>query len=369
MSLMMRMMKEPFFKNKQILVIDQSTKTTNDRTWCFWEKETGLFESIVNHRWHKAAFFSDAFSSILELSPYQYKIIRGIDLYSFVKQEATKHNNIEWRNEKVISIDGVTGDKALVRLETGTVTAEWIFNSILFDNHPVSIPGTPGYYLLQHFKGWLINTKQDAFDPTVATYMDFRVSQEAGTTFMYVLPVSKTKALVEYTLFTESLLKGEQYTNALKEYIHHSLNLAEYHIEHEETGIIPMTNRLFPLQQGRQVNMGIAGGQAKGSSGYAFQFIQKRTIAIIEALISGNDNFNRRSLNDRKFHLFDSVLLNVLYNRKMGGDKIFASIFKKNPPERVLRFLDNESTLWEDLQIMQSVPTAVFLPAALQEMF
>ena len=345
MSLMMRMMKEPFFKNKQILVIDQSTKTTNDRTWCFWEKETGLFESIVNHRWHKAAFFSDAFSSILELSPYQYKIIRGIDLYSFVKQEATKHNNIEWRNEKVISIDGVTGDKALVRLETGTVTAEWIFNSILFDNHPVSIPGTPGYYLLQHFKGWLIKT------------------------FMYVLPVSKTKALVEYTLFTESLLKGEQYTNALKEYIHHSLNLAEYHIEHEETGIIPMTNRLFPLQQGRQVNMGIAGGQAKGSSGYAFQFIQKRTIAIIEALISGNDNFNRRSLNDRKFHLFDSVLLNVLYNRKMGGDKIFASIFKKNPPERVLRFLDNESTLWEDLQIMQSVPTAVFLPAALQEMF
>jgi lycopene beta-cyclase len=222
---------------------------------------------------------------------------------------------------------------------------------------------------LQHFKGWLIETKEEAFDPAVATYMDFRVSQEAGTTFMYVLPVSKTMALIEYTLFTETLLEAGQYERALKEYIFGSLHISQYHIEHEETGIIPMTNRQFPLQQGRVVNMGIAGGQAKGSSGYAFQFIQKRTAGIIAGLMAGNDQFNRRSLNDKKFHLYDSVLLNVLHHRKMGGDKIFSAIFQKNPPERVLRFLDNESTLWEDLQIMQSVPTAVFLPAALQEMF
>jgi lycopene beta-cyclase len=42
-----------------------------------------------------------------------------------------------------------------------------------------------------------------------------------------------------------------------------------------------MTNKKFPLQEGRVINMGIAGGQVKGSSGYAFQFIQKRTEQIV----------------------------------------------------------------------------------------
>ena len=50
---------------------------------------------------------------------------------------------------------------------------------------------------------------------------------------------------------------------------------------HEEFGVIPMTNKKFPLQNLRIVNMGMAGGQVKGSSGYAFQFIQKRTIKLL----------------------------------------------------------------------------------------
>jgi lycopene beta-cyclase len=365
MSLLMRMMQEPFFREKQILIIDQSNKTTNDRTWCFWETEAGIFESIVQHQWAKANFYSNGFSATLALFPYQYKMIRGIDLYSLVKQEAAKRTNIEWRQEKVVAIDG---EKATVILETEIVSAKWIFNSILFDKNPLTTPGAKGYYLLQHFKGWMIETEEDSFDPSIATYMDFRVSQDAGTTFMYVLPVTKTKALIEYTLFTEKLLAPEQYENALKEYISSTLKINTYKIEHEEAGVIPMTNRRFPHQQGRAVYMGIAGGQAKGSSGYAFQFIQKRTAAIIAGLVAGTNRFNRQSFNDKKFHLYDSVLLNVLHHRKMNGDQIFAAIFQKNPPERVLRFLDNETTVWEDLQIMQSVPAGIFLPSALQEM-
>ena len=129
-----------------------------------------------------------------------------------------------------------------------------------------------------------------------------------------------------------------------------------------------MTNQQFPLQDGRIIYMGIAGGQAKGSSGYAFQFIQKRTAQIVNALLDKGDPFIQKTFNDKKFHLYDSVLLNVLENRKMNGDEIFASIFKKNPAQRILKFLDNESTLWEDLQIMQSVPTGIFLPAAMHEL-
>lgn len=374
-SLLIRMIREPFFRDKKILVIDQSPKTENDRTWCFWEKEAGFFESIVHHHWNKVNFYSKEFSNTITLSPYQYKMIRGIDFYNYIKRETNNQLNIEWRNEKVKSITD-NGDTATVILETETVAADYIFNSILFKDiltHPSGLPdekagGRGGYLLLQHFKGFLIQTKEPVFDPAAATFMDFRVSQEHGTTFMYVLPTSATTALVEYTLFTEKLLPKEMYEAALREYIRSYLQITDYTIEHEEFGVIPMTNRHFPLQDGRIVNMGVAGGQVKGSSGYAFQFIQKRTAKIIASLVKNGHPFIQRSFSDKKFHLYDSVLLNVLHNRKMNGDEVFARIFQKNPVERVLRFLDNESTLWEDLQVMQSVPTGIFLPAAMHEL-
>ena len=370
-SLLIRMISEPYFRDKKILVIDQSPKTENDRTWCFWEKEAGLFEPIIHHSWDKVNFYAKAFSNTLTLSPYQYKMIRGIDFYTYIKNEINNHSNIEWRNEKVKSITN-TEDAATVVLENEIFTCDYLFNSILFKD--VLTPtlkargASGGYLLLQHFKGFLIQTKEPVFDPSAATFMDFRVSQEHGTTFMYVLPTSTTTALVEYTLFTEKLLPEKMYKAALQEYIGSFLHITDYTIAHEEFGVIPMTNRHFPLQDGRIVHMGVAGGQVKGSSGYAFQFIQKRTAKIIASLIQKGHPFVQRSIGDKKFHLYDSVLLNVLYNRKMKGDEIFTRIFQKNPAERVLRFLDNESTLWEDLQIMQSVPTGIFLPAALQEL-
>ncbi len=57
LSLAMHMIHSGKFRDKKILIVDQSTKTLNDRTWCFWQKEPGLFESIVYKEW-RHLFFS-----------------------------------------------------------------------------------------------------------------------------------------------------------------------------------------------------------------------------------------------------------------------------------------------------------------------
>ena len=266
----------------------------------------------------------------------------------------------------MLSVTSYSKD-AIVALENDSITASYIFNSILFEKDKK--PATKNLYqLLQHFKGITIKTETPSFDPTVATLMDFRVSQQHGTAFFYLMPLTTTTALVEYTLFTEELLSANAYETALKEYIHQFLGIEKYQVLHEEFGIIPMTNQYFPPQQNLVVNMGVAGGQVKGSSGYAFQFIQKRTAEIVEGLIKGKKVFDSISFQQKKGNLYDAVLLNVLHHHKMPGHKIFAAIFSKNKTETVLRFLDNESTLIEDLQIMSSVPTSIFFPAAMQEL-
>lgn len=360
------MMQEPFFTDKRILVIDQSPKKANDRTWCFWEKEAGLFESIVYHRWELLDFFSAGFSATLSIQPYQYKMIRGIDLYEMVRKAISRHTNIEWRKETVKILRTET-DKAWVETDRGNYTADYVFNSILFAD--ITRPLQAGeYHLLQHFKGWVIETEEPVFDPARAGFMDFRVDQSAGTTFLYTLPTSPTTALVEYTLFTEQTLQPEAYDKALRLYVGNTLSITNYRITHEETGIIPMTNHVFPLQEGRIVQLGIAGGQVKGSSGYAFRFIQKKVKQVVDSLVKNGRVHLRKTWRDQKFHLYDSVLLHVLQKRKLNGDAVFAMIFQHNPPQRVLRFLDNETNILEDLQIMRSVPARIFLPAALKEL-
>ncbi len=64
-------------RTKKILVIDREQKNKNDRTWCFWEKGESAFESIVHRHWQKVWFHGTNFSEWLNISPYQYKMIRG----------------------------------------------------------------------------------------------------------------------------------------------------------------------------------------------------------------------------------------------------------------------------------------------------
>ena len=365
LSLLMRMMQHPFFDTAQILVIDAAQKNTNDRTWCFWEKEPDIFEPIVIKKWNHVSFIAPSYTSELNLSPFSYKMIRGIDLYSHVLEKAATKNNISFCTERVLAVHSdVVG--ATVVLENQTLTASKVFNSILFEPANVLAQKASDYFLWHHFKGFEIKTATPVFNDAVATLMDFTVDQTQGTTFMYVMPTSPTTALVEYTLFTPNILEEKKYDKAITDYIQKTYGSIDYQVTHQEFGQIPMTNYSFSGGAGNLINIGVAGGQVKGSSGYAFHFIQEKTKTIVADLVAGVNPLTAHSFAQKKFQLYDSVLLRVLQDKKLDGASIFTAIFSKNPPDRVFLFLNNESSLLDDLHIMSSVPTRIFLPAAIQ---
>lgn len=358
----------PFFQDSSILLVDQSFQRSNDRTWCFWEAGEGFFESIVHHQWSTLRVASKTIDVSSSIDPYAYKMIRGEDFYAYSLNALQSKSNIELRAGKITDFaDTATG--AFVVVDGERFEAKYVFNSVLRTSSEQLATAQNKHHLLQHFKGWVIQTVEPVFDPTRATFMDFTVSQEHGTTFMYVLPTSTTTALVEYTFFTEELLEDAAYDAALKNYISNQLGIKTYTVEHVEFGIIPMTNADFSTKHSRVINLGVAGGQAKPSSGFAFQFIQRRTAAITAQLVKGEVPNQRLSLQDKKFLLYDSTLLHVLTHKQMAGDAVFSAIFQKNPMQRVLRFLENRSSLIDDLQIMSSVPTRIFMPTAIKEMF
>jgi lycopene beta-cyclase len=58
----------------------------------------------------------------------------------------------------------------------------------------------------------------------------------------------------------------------------------------------------------------------------------------------------------------------VLAEEKYSGEKIFSTMFENNSIEEIFRFLDNESTLAEDIAIMKNLPIRIFAKAGWQEL-
>jgi lycopene beta-cyclase len=366
LSLIMRLLKDPYFSDKTIALIDRTPKVADDRTWCFWEKNEGFFERQVCMTWPLLRFRSKSWSSLLDIAPYEYKMIRSADFYKNAFDTISVHKNVKVIYDEVLSFSSDTS-LGTVKLPGKVLTGRYVFSSIMPDRSLIEKPGDT--WFLQHFMGWMIETNQPVFNVEEACFMDFTVSQSRGASFMYMLPLSHQSALVEYTLFTRELLEMQEYEKHLKQYISNIPGLSSYQIFHREFGVIPMTNYRFPIHQDRIVFLGTAGGQTKASSGYTFQFIQRHSERIVQLLREGNEPFVARDLHRKKFDLYDHTLLRVMNENKMGLDDIFASIFRKNDPARVLRFLDNDSNWRDDLGIMCSVPWKVFLPAAIRTFF
>lgn len=363
LSLVLHMIDSGAFRDKKILLVDRDPKNANDRTWCFWEQGEGLFEPVVYRSWDLLWFRSESFSKRLAIRPYRYKMIRGVDFYQYCLNAIRSQPNITLRYDAVdhvFSSDRTTG----IVIGGKTIHAKYVFNSILFGKPELT---RRQYWMLQHFKGWTIETGHEAFDPSTATLMDFRIPQRKGTAFCYVLPFTTRRALVEYTVFSPELLQPSEYDEGLRSYLATQLRLSDYRVEEEEFGVIPMTNFRFAPRQNHLIHIGTAGGQTKGSSGYTFRFIQKHSQALVQQLIQTGEPF----LPDKtsRFQFYDSVLLSILHHGTLPGKTVFTDLFRKNDPAAVLQFLDNESSLSGELKLIASLPTLPFLRAALRQVF
>lgn len=349
-------------RDKKILLLDKDAKTTNDRTWCFWEKDNGFFQSIVYKEWNDLYLYTHKLTKELEISPYIYKLIKGIDFYNYCLEKIKQCSNVLFLQASVEDI--VSNEKeTFILVDDKKFYGQYIFNSVLFKKPNLN---SSQYWLLQHFKGWFIEANEPVFDSGSATLMDFRTGQEKGTAFFYVLPFSSKTALVEYTLFSTSLLAENEYEEALRNYVDEQLKIKDYAIQQKEFGVIPMTNYSFASRQNNIINIGTAGGQTKASSGYTFRFIQKHSQVIVRGLAESGDpiTFLHKK---KRFGFYDSILLHILYHQQLKGEDIFERLFDKNRADAVLKFLDNETSLPEEISIIHSLPTFPFIKAAIKQ--
>jgi lycopene beta-cyclase len=110
---------------------------------------------------------------------------------------------------------------------------------------------------------------------------------------------------------------------------------------------------------------GTKGGRVKASTGFAFFRTQKDSRAIVRSLVETGRPFHREAPPPR-YALFDSMLLQILYRHGELAKPVFTRLFERNPLTRVLRFLDEEDGIGENLKLMASVPWWPFIRAWLK---
>ena len=365
LSLLHAILHSPILSQKKILVIDRSFVKSNDRTWCFWEAAPSVFESLVCNKWEHISVSKNEFSKQLSTSPFMYKMIQGIDFYNHVLQFAKGFANVHWHEANIELIDSAHG-MGIVNWNGGQAKSKYVFSSILplESLYPISQSTLSIPFLWQHFKGWKIKFETPVFDVNVAKLMDFNVDQKSDTGFMYLLPLSDRSALVEYTLFSQTILSPTEYDSVINDYLIKHYPNKNYLIEHEELGAIPMTMHQFDKSIPPIFVIGTLGNAVKASTGYAFKFIQHQVAQVVEALEKGIKI--ETEVHNTRHQFYDAVLLYILQNRLMEGSEIFKRIFQKNKAATIFKFLSNTSSIIEDIQIMRSLPTSIFLPAAIK---
>jgi lycopene beta-cyclase len=359
LHLLLQIISRPSLADKRILVLEPSKKDENDRTWCYWEKGEGQWDHLLKGRWAEGNFHGPSHSVPLSLNGYEYKMLRGLDFYRYALEKVKASPNIHLHHEKVSEVRR-KGEWMQVQTDGGLYYSPLIFDSRIpkaFEKK------NDGYQrLLQHFKGKLIRTEERTFDPSTFTMMDFRASWKGSTSFCYVLPTSPHEALVEYTLFTDTLLSPEEYETLVNKEIEGRLKIKNYTTIEEEFGVIPMSDFPFEEQQEPgQLLIGTAGGWVRPSSGYSFKNAERYAKMVVDALVAGETLPTRPFKARHRF--YDRILLNILLEENSLGPVIFEQLYHRNATDRILRFLDEQSSFKEDVQLMLSLDSAPFLRA------
>ena len=362
LSLAYHLAQEPRLAAKRVLLIEPEAKDQNDRTWSYWADEPGPFDGLAIGEWDKIAFRSPGFERVFDLGQYRYRTVRGLDFYQFVNRAlAARPAQFTVLRGRVSQLeDTLAGVR--VRTEAG----EEYTASYAFDSRPPRITPQPEKYRyqVQHFVGWEIETARDVFDPAVMEFMDFRGAQHHEARFIYVLPFGPRRALVEYTLFSAQPLAKAEYEAHIADYLHNTLGLAaaDYRIEAEEVGAIPMTDHPLPARVEKHIiNLGTRAGRAKPSTGYAFRRIQAQSARLAAALAATGQPPLDPTGDKWQFRLFDTLLLDIMQRRGETTRDLFRQLFERNPVGRILQFLDEKTSWADNLRIMNSVSPGPFM--------
>jgi Brp/Blh family beta-carotene 15,15'-monooxygenase len=115
------------------------------------------------------------------------------------------------------------------------------------------------------------------------------------------------------------------------------------------------------------INLGARNYCLKPSTGYAFKNMYAQAVDLSECIQKGHlklsTNRTHEKVSKGRFAFYDSLLLIILHLWPSYGKVIFSRLFSKIETKLILKFLDEKTTISEDIKIFSRLPIGIFLRA------
>lgn len=325
------------------LFLGKSFDLNKDHFWGFWKNKFNedAYKN-ADHIWYKWSIYTENSNIILSSKTHPYCAIKKKKWLSFCQSEL-KTIKVNYVKENVIE-----SDNALF------VNDKEINSELVFDSRPPEIPSN---IMLQHFQGYVVEANKDVFDDTTAILMDFRCDQSRGIHFIYLLPFSKKKALVESTMFSKKIQNKSFYKNEISKYLKKYFDLTSFTISHHEEGVIPMHE--ISIKSQYSFSIGTRGGAVRPSSGYAFTFIQKQVFQIFNQI--RKDSFINTKIHNNLDLFLDKVFICVIDKYPQLAPKIFSSLASKLNGDEMAQFMSGECSKLTIFKVIFAMPKLPFI--------
>ena len=331
----------------KVIAFENKDINNRDNFFGFWLTEwMKPFERVIEKKWNKWSI-ETPHSKVNHLSNAKPYCV--ISFKRWKKYCLETKNKLDIVNKQVIEYLPINNYFKIITADKEEYYAEKIYDSR-------STREKKGE-LIQHFLGINITVADNTFNDEKLTLMHF--TQENNLLhFIYILPFSHNKALVESTVFSKEAFDDSWYIEKIKNYLMLK-NITKFEEQSMEKGIIPM----FFAEQKKSnnsniFNIGIRGGACKPSTGYAFSF----SIKQIQILKESNKNYVEvHKFLERKM---DKIFINFLKKNNENGNSFIKLASNLNGDE-FLSFMMGESNLLTKFKIIKSMPKIAFI----KEMF
>ena len=327
----------------EIIAFEKENINNRDNFFGFWLSDwMKPFENIIEKKWYKWTIGNKNIDVIHTSSHKPYCVISFKNWKNFCLE--TK-NKLEIKNNQVVKYTPVQNYFKITTDDNKEYYAEKIYDSR-------SAKQKKGE-LLQHFFGINIKTADNTFNEKKLTLMHF-TKEKNILHFIYILPFSHNKALIESTVFSKEVFQNSWYREKINDYLKIN-NITEFEEWSTEKGVIPMffAEEKKPFNS-NIFNIGIRGGACKPSTGYAFSFLIKQ----IQLLKSSKKNYiNIHKFLDKKM---DNIFINFLKNNYEDGNS-FINLASNLNGNEFQSFMMGESNLLTKLKIIKSMPKLPFI--------
>ena len=340
-------------KINNFILFEKDRAFKNDKTYSFWSGP-GLFDIKkklnirIKKEWSQIEVKVKGKSYIIDLGHYRYACYESkLVLQELYKRVVTKGIKVE-RGSLIKHIKKIN-DNWEINLDRKKILLKNVADSRPNNKFEDKYPS-----LKQVFIGSEIISNEKIFNENAATLMDFFESKK-NVIFTYVLPFSKTRALVETTFFSHEINFKE--VDALHKKTLKNFNIKE--ILRTEKAVLPMSPYFEERADNQYFKIGNFGGASRPASGYAFT-----RIALWANQIDIKNQFTNNLINHKKNYLtnwLDKIFLSVLRSNPKEAPKIFQIFFTKVPIASVIRFLSDQARLIDYLAIVLKLPKIIML--------